>query len=157
MKKPFIQKAIFESCKIKKKIVEKDEKEKNLRKILNFGHTFAHAFEASLGYSKRLNHGEAVILGVIMAVKFSLSIKLIKIKDYQDIIEHILKLRLPSNIKNYFSIRDIDKILSFMMTDKKNFSKKINLILLKRIGLTIINNEYTHLQIKKFLKKELVN
>ena len=92
-----------------------------------------------------------------MAVKFSLSIKLVKIKDYQDIIEHILKLRLPSNIKNYFSIRDIDKILSFMMTDKKNFSKKINLILLKRIGLTIINNEYTHLQIKKFLKKELVN
>tara|TARA_B100001057_G_scaffold498850_1_gene607367 strand:+ start:524 stop:1630 length:1107 start_codon:yes stop_codon:yes gene_type:complete len=157
LKKPFIQKAIFESCKIKKKIVEKDEKEKNLRKILNFGHTFAHAFEASLGYSKKLNHGEAVILGIIAAVKFSLSIKLISIKDYQDIIEHIVKLKLPSNIKNYFSFRDIDKILSFMMTDKKNFSKKINLILLKKIGFTNINNEYTNLQIKKFLKKELIN
>ena len=52
LKSPYIQKAIFESCKIKMKIVEKDEKEKNIRKILNFGHTFAHAFEASLGYSK---------------------------------------------------------------------------------------------------------
>ena len=60
----FIEKAIFESCKIKKNIVEKDEKEKNLRKILNFGHTFAHAYEAALGYSKKLNHGEAVILGM---------------------------------------------------------------------------------------------
>ena len=64
LKSPFIEKAIFESCKIKKLVVEKDEKESGLRKILNFGHTFAHAFEASLGYSKRLNHGEAVILGM---------------------------------------------------------------------------------------------
>ena len=45
---PFIEKAIYESCKIKKNVVEKDEKEKDLRKILNFGHTFAHAYEASL-------------------------------------------------------------------------------------------------------------
>ena len=61
---PFIEKAIYESCKIKKNVVEKDEKEKNIRKILNFGHTFAHAYEASLGFSKKLNHGEAVILGM---------------------------------------------------------------------------------------------
>ncbi|MDC0356319.1 iron-containing alcohol dehydrogenase [Candidatus Pelagibacter sp.] len=44
---PFIEKAIYESCKIKKSVVEKDEKEKGLRKILNFGHTFAHAIEQS--------------------------------------------------------------------------------------------------------------
>jgi 3-dehydroquinate synthase len=50
---PFIERAIYESCKIKKNVVEKDEKEKGLRKILNFGHTFAHAYEASLGYSKK--------------------------------------------------------------------------------------------------------
>ena len=66
----------MQSCKIKKSIVEKDEKEVGKRKILNFGHTFAHAYEATLGYSKKLNHGEAVILGIISALKFSLSIKL---------------------------------------------------------------------------------
>ena len=65
---PFIEKAIYESCKIKKNVVEKDEKDKGLRKILNFGHTFAHAYEASLGYSKKLNHGEAVILGMKSAL-----------------------------------------------------------------------------------------
>ena len=61
-KSPYIEKTIYESCKIKKDVVEKDEKEKNVRKILNFGHTFAHAYEASLNFSKKLNHGEAVIL-----------------------------------------------------------------------------------------------
>ena len=73
---PFIEKTIQESCKIKKEVVEKDEKEKGLRKTLNFGHTFAHAYEATLGYSKKLNHGEAVILGMNTALKFSFRNKL---------------------------------------------------------------------------------
>ena len=71
LKTPYIEKAISESCKIKKSIVEKDEKEIGIRKILNFGHTFAHAFEATLKYSNRLNHGEAVFLGIVIALKFS--------------------------------------------------------------------------------------
>ena len=62
----------IKSCKIKKKIVEKDEKETALRKVLNFGHTFGHAYEAGLGYSHKLNHGEAVILGMKTALNFSL-------------------------------------------------------------------------------------
>ena len=157
LKSPFIEKAIFESCKIKMKIVEKDEREKGIRKILNFGHTFAHAFEASLGYSKKLNHGEAVILGIITALKFSLSVKLIKFKDYKTVVSHILDLKLPSNIKNYFSSKDLKKILTFMMKDKKNFSKKINLILLRKIGSTVINNQYNDFAVEKFLKKELTN
>ncbi len=44
-----------------------------------------------------------------------------------------------------------------MMKDKKNISEKINLILLKKIGLTVINNEYDNQKIKKFLKKQLAN
>ena len=68
---------------------------------------------------------------------------------------HIYKLKLPSDIKNYFSSKDLNTILSFMMKDKKNISEKINLILLKKIGSTIIGNEYNRLKIKKFLKKEL--
>ena len=46
------KKAIIKSCKIKCKIVNKDEKEKNLRMILNFGHTFAHGFEGAKNFSK---------------------------------------------------------------------------------------------------------
>ena len=124
LKTPYIEKAIFESCKIKKFIVEKDEKEIGIRKILNFGHTFAHAYEATLGYSKRLNHGEAVILGIISALKFSLKNKLIKTKEFQKIVNHIVKMRLPLNIKNYFSLKNLNSIVLFMMKDKKILHKK---------------------------------
>ncbi len=157
LKSPFIEKAILESCKIKKQIIEKDEKEKNLRKTLNFGHTFAHAFEATLGYSKRLNHGEAVILGIVAALKFSLVIKLIKSKEHNEVIKHIHNAKLPFDIKHYFSYKDLNKILTFMMKDKKNTSKKINLILLKKIGSAVIDKEYSKSKVEKILKKELFN
>ena len=157
LKTPYIEKAIFESCKIKKIIVEKDEKEKNIRKILNFGHTFAHSYEASLGYSKKLNHGEAVILGMNTALKFSFRNKLLKKNEFYFIKRHFEKKNLPHNIKNYFSYKDLNKILNFMKKDKKNTSDKINLILLKKIGSTVIHNEYKKSHIKAFLKKELIN
>ena len=152
-----IKKAIFESCKIKKQVVEKDEKEKGLRKILNFGHTFAHAFEATLGYSNKLNHGEAVILGIKTALNFSLKNKIIKKKEYSLIVNHIIKSHLPSDINKFFEAKDLNKILSFMLKDKKNNSDKISLVLLKKIGSPIINREYNQKSLKKFLKSELTN
>jgi len=157
LKSPFIEKAIFESCKIKKNIVEKDEKEKNLRKILNFGHTFAHAYEASLGYSKKLNHGEAVILGMKTALSFSLKNNLLKKDEYYLINNHITNSKLSSNIKKFFKTQDLKKIMSFMLKDKKNYSDKINLVLLKKIGYPIINKEYDKKNLSLFLKKELSN
>ena len=62
LKKPFINNVIHKSCLIKKRVVEEDENEKNIRKILNLGHTFGHAFEASYNFRNNLNHGEGVLL-----------------------------------------------------------------------------------------------
>ena len=152
-----IKKAIFESCKIKKQVVEKDEKEKGLRKILNFGHTFAHAFEATLGYSNKLNHGEAVILGIKTALNFSLKNKIINKKEYSLIVNHIIKSHLPSDINKFFEAKDLNKILSFMLKDKKNNTDKIKLVLLKRIGSPIINKEYKKKVLGEFLRNELKN
>ena len=154
---PYIEKAIYDSCKIKKLVVEKDEKEKGLRKTLNFGHTFAHAFEASLDYSKRLNHGEAVILGMVMALKFSLKKNLINKRDFEIVENHIKYSKLPSKIKKFFSQKDVNKILKFMIKDKKNTSSLINLILLKKIGQSIIDKKFRLSDLKIFLKKELAN
>jgi len=154
---PFIEKAIHESCKIKKNVVQQDEKEKGLRKILNFGHTFAHAYEATLGYSKRLNHGEAVILGIKTALNFSLKNDLLKKKEYNLIINHISSSNLPSTINKFFNVKDLNKILSFMIKDKKNTSSKISLVLLKKIGSPLINKEYSTKKISLFLKNELCN
>tara|TARA_B100001057_G_C22796242_1_gene929713 strand:+ start:416 stop:1522 length:1107 start_codon:yes stop_codon:yes gene_type:complete len=157
LKSPYIEKAIFESCKIKKLIVERDEKENELRKILNFGHTFAHAYEASLGFSKKLNHGEAVLLGISTALNFSYKKKLLNQNNYDSIINHLKVTGLPFNVKKYFSKKDIIKIVRFMTKDKKNYSSKINLILLKKIGTPIINNEYNKTEIKLFFNKLLAN
>ena len=152
---PFIEKTIYESCKIKKNVVEKDEKEKGLRKTLNFGHTFAHAYEASLGYSKRLNHGEAVILGIKTALNFSFKNNLLKNKEHNLIINHISNSNLPSKINKFFNLRDLNKILSFMLKDKKNNSDKISLVLLKKIGSPLINKDYHKKIVANFLKTEL--
>ena len=103
LQSPYIEKAIADSCKIKKTIVQEDEKEKKLRKVLNLGHTFAHAYEAALRYSKKLNHGEAVILGITSAAKFSLENKFLKIKKYNKILSHINHLNLPNNLNKFFS------------------------------------------------------
>ena len=154
---PFIEKAIYESCKIKKKIVEKDEKETALRKVLNFGHTFGHAYEAGLGYSHKLNHGEAVILGMKTALNFSLRENMLSKNEYNLIINHIDNSGLPSSIKKHFSIKDLNKILSFMIKDKKNNSKKINLVLLKNIGKPIFNKQYSAKKVNLFLRKFLTN
>jgi len=157
LKSPYIEKSIFESCKIKKIIVEKDEKESGLRKTLNFGHTFAHAYEATLNYSKKLNHGEAVILGINSALNFSYKEKLINKENYLKIIKHINRSNLPNKLSKYFNVKDIKTITSFMTNDKKNKTKKINLILLKKIGLPIINKNFSRRYLDSFLKNELVN
>jgi len=155
LKSPLIEKAIFKSCSIKKKIVEIDEKEMGIRKILNFGHTFAHAYEATLRYSKKLNHGEAVILGIKTAAKFSLSHNILNIKEFNLIENHLSKLSLPKNIDKFFSIKNLNRLLSFMKKDKKNNTNKINLVLIKKIGFPIFKLQFDEKKINLFLKKEL--
>ena len=157
LKSPLIEKAIFKSCSIKKKVVETDEKEMGIRKILNFGHTFAHAYEATLGYSKKLNHGEAVLLGIKTAAKFSLSNNILNIKEFNLIEDHLNRLNLPRNINKFFSIKDLNKILYFMKKDKKNNMNKINLVLLKKIGSPIHKLQFDEKKINLFLRNELIN
>ena len=156
LKSPMIEKAIFKSCSIKKKIVETDEKEMGVRKILNFGHTFAHAYEAALRYSKKLNHGEAVILGIKTAAKFSFSNNILDIKEFKLIDNHLSKLNLPRNINKFFSIKNLNSILSFMKKDKKNNTNKVNLVLLKKIGSPIYKLQFDAKKINLFLRKELI-
>ena len=157
LKNPYLEKVIFQSCLIKKRIIEKDENEKNLRRVLNFGHTFAHAFEATKKYSKKLNHGEAVLLGIVCAIKFANQKHIIKKNDYLKIISHLKKFNLFMELKKKFLRNSIKKILSFMKKDKKNYNTKINLVLLNKIGKATYNYHFKVSIINKFLNKELIN
>ena len=151
--KNFLKEAIIKSCKIKSKIISKDEKEKNLRMILNFGHTFAHGFERAKNYSKKLNHGEAVLMGMIVASQLSYKKNLLPLKDLMLIKKHYRDLNLSINMKKKFKKKEINKIIYFMKKDKKNLNEKINLILLKKIGKTTKPSNFatSGMEIKKFL------
>tara|TARA_B110000438_G_scaffold269304_1_gene285587 strand:- start:8649 stop:9761 length:1113 start_codon:yes stop_codon:yes gene_type:complete len=152
-KDKFLVEAIFKSCKIKNRIVSKDEEEKDLRMILNFGHTFAHGFERVKNFSYKLNHGEAVILGMMVASDLSNKKKILSKKELIIIKKHYVSLKLFANIKSFFRKNDINKIVYFMQKDKKNFDEKINLILLNKIGKTTKPKKIslTAKEIKKFL------
>ena len=123
--------------------------------ILNFGHTFAHGFEATKNYSKKLNHGKAVLMGMLIASELSVEKKLLSSKDFRLIKKHYTDVNLPMNIEKKFKKNEINKITYFMKKDKKNLNEKINLILLKKIGQTTMPNTVSiaHNEIKKFLLK----
>ena len=155
LKKYFIEKAIIESCKIKKQIVEKDEKESGLRKSLNLGHTFGHSYEATLNYSKKLNHGEAVLYGILSAAKFSTKLNFLNTYDYKLIVSHLSRLGFV-NLNKIFKKKNLNKIISFIIFDKKNDSKKINLITLKKIGNVNTSNQFDIIKVKKFINSILI-
>jgi len=146
-----IQKAICASCKIKAKIITKDENENNLRAILNFGHTFAHAFETTSKFPKIINHGEAVLMGMICALEFAYQNKLLKHQELMMVKKHYRELNLQSDIKKYFKKKDINKIIKYMKSDKKNFNENINLVLLKKIGNKPTLIDFSKNKLKVFL------
>ena len=152
--KKFLKAAIIQSCKIKSKIVNKDEKEKNLRMILNFGHTFGHAFEATKNF-KIINHGEAVLLGMLCACEVAFNNKLLNKNDLNLIKDHYHKLNLPKELKNYFLKKDVNNIIQYMKSDKKNSDSNIKLILISKIGKAFKFTGAKESALKKYLNSKL--
>ena len=134
--------AIKKSCQIKIFFVNKDVNEKNLRMILNFGHTFAHAIEVKNNYSKKITHGEAVLSGMILASRLSLAKKVCNIQIVNEIIKIYNENNLSYTFKHYTKQNSINSLIPFLKNDKKNNDDKINFILLKRIGKTTLPNKY---------------
>ena len=134
--------AIIKSCKNKIEFVSGDEKEKGKRMLLNFGHTFAHAIEAASNYSGKINHGEAVLIGMLLATKLSVKKRLCSKFTLREIKKVYIDNNLPSNLSRYFKKKDFKKIAKYMLNDKKNYGSKISLILLKKIGKTTAPGEF---------------
>lgn len=112
-------------------IVAADEKESGERKKLNFGHTFAHAFEKSSG----LPHGEAVSIGMVMAARLSEKLGMIDNSSVTRLMEILERLGLPVSWKG--SGREI---FGIMKRDKKRGGDSISLILLESIGNAVIKD-----------------
>lgn len=130
---------IQKSIKIKTDITRKDPLEKDIRKILNFGHTIGHALESySLLHDKNpLLHGEAVALGMVFESALSCQQNKLSEKEFSDITAYIVSVFPSYKIHK----KAVQEIASLMSHDKKNRSGKINFSLLPEIGKCDINCE----------------
>ena len=133
--------AIKKSCEIKMYFVNQDVNEKNLRMILNFGHTFAHAIEVKNNYSSKVTHGEAVLAGMILATRLSVIKKICSFKIFNQIKNIYSENNLDYTYKKYSQHNSIKKLIPFLKNDKKNNDENINFILLKTIGKTALPNK----------------
>ena len=147
--------AIKKSCSIKSKIVSIDEKEKGIRELLNFGHTFAHAIEAIVGFKDKIKHGEAVFIGMYLAIKFSTLLQICKKDVLEQYSSHLKNLKINYKLSD-FNIRfSPQKFLRFMRFDKKVKNNKIKLILIKDIGSPVRLFLKDEKLLSNFLKNEL--
>jgi len=140
---------INESIKIKSEIVLQDPHEKNIRKILNFGHTIGHAIETySLTKDIKLFHGEAVAIGIICELYLSHKLLNLAIEDVENISKFINSKYQKFNIP----IDSINEIIEIMKNDKKNEVNKINFSLIDKIGTSIINQNCSNKDIIEALE-----
>lgn len=151
-----LEEIVAVSAQIKSKIVERDERETTgLRAILNFGHTFAHAFE-SFGRYTKISHGRAVGLGMIAAARLAVICRFLSAEDAYRIELLLIKIGISPSIKKYFGAslaraRCVDSIYRLMQSDKKNKSKKITLVLPRSIGAVDVRDDIQAQKIKKAL------
>jgi 3-dehydroquinate synthase len=129
--------AIARSCEIKAQVVAKDERENNLRAILNFGHTFGHAIEAATHYQTYL-HGEAVAIGMLMAADLSRRLGLIEEAVQQRIRAILTRAGLPTTAPRIGAAR----ALELMRMDKKVLAGSVRLVLLEKLGTAIVSGAY---------------
>jgi len=126
--------AITRSCELKAQIVAEDEREAGRRALLNFGHTFAHAIENSLGYGEWL-HGEAVAAGMIMAAAMS-DIDQVQQERLRSLVQTVGLPTAPPAISS-------EQLREAMQLDKKVQAKKIRLVLLHKLGDAYLTSDYS--------------
>ncbi|CDR34885.1 3-dehydroquinate synthase [Criblamydia sequanensis] len=144
-----LEQVIFESCRIKKEIVEQDEKEKGKRSLLNFGHTVGHALENLTNHA--LSHGEAVAIGLIVESYLSLQMGKLDQNSFDRIkkilVQYGLPLRFPSQVA-------IDDIVKTMILDKKSRNGEPRFILIEEIGSPLSSEDNYCFPVEKMLFKK---
>lgn len=127
---PLFMENIIHAClEVKKNVVEKDEKEKGERRVLNFGHTLGHALEKVTGIS----HGSGVSIGMMFAAGLSVKRNLLAERDAIRLRNVLMSLGLPVTIDC-----DPDKLKEAIRKDKKREGRGIHFILFKSIGEPVI-------------------
>jgi 3-dehydroquinate synthase len=144
-----IRHIVARCCRLKADIVEQDEREETgLRAILNYGHTFAHAFETVSGYGHWL-HGEAVAAGMICASQLA---------ERRGLISHELTERqgrllsrfgLPTAPEDW----PVEELLAVMRSDKKSLAGQLRFVLPRRLGQVALIEDVSEEDVRKVLSR----
>jgi 3-dehydroquinate synthase len=140
--------SIARSCEIKATVVGKDEREQNLRAILNFGHTFGHAIEAATGYDTFL-HGEAVGLGMLIAADLSCRLGLLDPGIKSRVHDILTRAGLPTEAPRIGAA----KAMELMQMDKKVLAGGVRLVLLQKLGRAIVTADFAQTALDATLRE----
>ena len=143
-----IEHLVAASCRNKADIVARDETEQDIRAWLNLGHTFGHAIEAYQHYQGLL-HGEAVAIGMVMALDFSASLGWLSPADASYGKTVIEKFQLP--VCPPIDMQ-ADDFISFMQRDKKVLNQQLRLVLLQALGQAVVTADYPATALSQFLE-----
>ena len=124
-----LEHVVSTSAGIKTEVVQKDENESDLRRILNFGHTIGHAIERSKG----ILHGEAVGMGMVFASRLSRSLGLLSSLELDRVEKLVLAAGLPVSME-----LNPDEIYQNIRKDKKKRGEEVHFVLLKGLGSTLV-------------------
>jgi 3-dehydroquinate synthase len=126
-----------------------------LRAILNFGHTFGHTFETETGYSNILFHGEAVAIGMVLAVKMSIKLGMLDAKNLPLVVEHFKKIGLPTSPQNIQKSWNIDNLTTHLYKDKKVENKNLTFVLLEELGKSVVKKNVSEQDFLYIVKQEI--
>lgn len=138
-----VQELVYRSIAVKTSIVQKDEREKKLRMILNFGHTIGHGIEASLNY-KRLKHGEAVMIGMLGESLIAVRRGILREREFERVRKIIFEI-IPNLPKK---ILDKDAILKHIGYDKKISLERLSMYLPLKIGKMRFFNDVSFAEVE---------
>ena len=124
-----IERLVSDSVTIKSTVVNQDERESGLRRILNFGHTFGHAVE----HLQCISHGEAVSIGMVIAADISMRKGMLTANDVARIIQLLERLKLPTA-----PAADPARMIDAVRKDKKRENDIVHFVLLDGIGQAVV-------------------
>ena len=128
-----LEHAVLRSIAIRAESVGQDERERGLRALLNFGHTFGHAIETALGYGAWL-HGEAVAAGMVMAADLSRQLGLLSGAESARVRSLFERAGLPTTVRGITP----ERMQQLMRLDKKAKGGRVHFVLLERLGAAVL-------------------
>jgi len=149
--------AVAVCCRAKAAIVARDERETGDRALLNLGHTFGHALEAACGFSDRLLHGEAIAIGMALALEFSARRQgLIAAAAAARAIRHLKEVGLPTRIRDIpGDPPSVEQLLDLIAQDKKVRRGMLTFILVRGIGSAFVETGVDAREVRSFLSEKL--